>query len=255
MKKLLAFAALAAISILPNMGNADEITLGSSNDTWIRDGRSHAANGTDGVLDARLEFVPYIQFDMSGIGIDSISDATLRLWKVASARNDTITNGRFATYGLADLPGNTLQTWHELLDFDPGDATNGLDFRNVGNDYKLNADGGVNGVDRSVLVSLDPDDGTTGLTEFVDNGTGEITLSGSTLVAFLNSRVDANGLVTFLLPVEASTQGWGIASKENANVSLRPTLDLTFTAVPEPGSLAVLGLGALVLTSVRRRRS
>lgn len=262
---IFAVAVLATVAFAPATW-ADTASLGASNDTWIRDGFSHASNGTDGVLDARLTFVPYIQFDMSTLNISSISDATLTLWKVASARNDTIVNGRFATYGLTDTPTNALQYWDELADFDPGDATNGLDFRNTGIEWSATYSGPIagnegnpniqsGGVDRSVLTSLDLDDGAN-VTESVNNTTGEIVLSGPDLVSFLNSRASDDGLVTFLLPVEADGgRGWGIASKENANSSLHPQLDLVFTSVPEPSSIAMLALASLALIGSRQRKA
>ena len=246
---LLAAATLCA-AVHSSAVRADTASLGSSNDTWIRDGFSYTVNGIDAVLDARLTFVPYVQFDMSGLNIDTISAATLRLWKVPSARNDTITNDRYATYGLADDPNNTLQFWDESADFDPNDGFNGLDFRNTGAEWGPAL---TNGVDRTKLVSLDPQDGGVTITELVNNTTGEITVSGADLVAFLNSRADASGLVTFLMPVEASTQGWGIASKENATESLRPILDLEYTVVPEPATCVLLVAAAMASMMVRRR--
>ncbi|QDU55505.1 PEP-CTERM sorting domain-containing protein [Aeoliella mucimassa] len=255
---LVAWAGAALACYLAGPATAATISLDSSSDTWIRDGRSYSANGIDGVLDARTEFVPYVQFDMSGLDIDSITDAALRLWKVPSARNDTIVTGRYATYGLSDLPGNTLQNWHETDDFDPGDATNGLDFRNTGAEWSPNytATTGTqaNGIDRDLLTSLDMEDGAN-VVESVNNSTGEIVLTGADLIAFLNSRADDNGLVTFLLPVEADGgRGWGIASKENVDSALHPQLDLTYSAnVPEPTSLVLCGLAGAMLLVARRR--
>ncbi|MBX3435397.1 MAG: rhamnogalacturonan lyase [Pirellulales bacterium] len=59
-------------------------------------------------------------------------------------------------------------------------------------------------------------------------------LTGPDLIAFLNSRVDDNGLATFVIPVEATGGlGYGLASKEHANEILRPKLELTFTEKAE----------------------
>lgn len=242
--------ALSFGGLLAGSVSADTVSLDASNDTWIRDGFSHASNGTDGVLDMRFSFTPYIQFDLSGLNIDQISSATLTVHKVASARNDTIVNGRFAVHGLPSQAGNTLQNWDELADFDPTDATNGLDFRNVGADHTLNTGNGVN---LANVINLDAEDGAN-VTEVTNNTTGVATLTGQDLVNFLNSRVDDNGLVTFIFGIEGvnTGQGWGYASKENADANLHPQLDLEFTQVPEPGSLALIGLGSLL--ALRRRR-
>jgi len=248
--------ALVFATALSLEARAATATLDASNDTYIRDGKSNDDTGPAPVLESRtgsgFGFVPYIQFDMSALSITTIDSATLRLWKVAGGRNDSITNGRYATYGLNDDPNNTLQYWDESADFDPNDATDGLDFRNVGAEWTNND--AENGINRLLLTSLDPEDGGVSVTETVDNGTGEITVSGADLVAFLQSRYDAGGLVTFLIPLENTPdKGYGIASKENADSNLHPKLDLEYTGVPEPAS-GVLFLAASAFALLGRRR-
>lgn len=238
-------ASFAALAVVP--ASAAIVTLDSSNDTWIRDGFSHAANGTGGILDNRLAFVPYIQFDLSGLNIASIQGATLNLTKVASARNDTWTAGRFLAYGLTDLAGNTAQNWDELLDFDPTDATNGLDFRNVGLEWTNMS--GAAAIDATRVFNLDADTGAN-VTESIAGDV--ISLTGPDLVTFLQQRVDANGLVTFMTPINATDRGWGIASKENGTAA-GPALTLDFTAVPEPGSLILFAIGGAFATMRRKR--
>jgi hypothetical protein len=243
------FAATCVLAASFSVSRAATISLGSSSDTYIRDQTSHTATGVAQALDLRLTFVGYIQFDMSALNIDNISSASLHLWKVAGGRNDTWTTARHATYGLSDIAGNTLQNWHETLDFDPADATNGLDFRNAGLEWGTTH---TNGVDRSRLTSLDPEDGGVAVTETFNSTTGEITITGADLATFLNSRADANGLVTFVLPMEAATQGWGIATRQNANTAIQPRLDLEFSVVPEPNSIALLACA--IGSAVLRRR-
>lgn len=252
--RLPATSAVLALTLCGSAVFADVMVLDSSSDTYIRADRSYSVHGVAESFDIRFNFVSYTQFDMSGLNVDEISDATLTLYKVGNARNDTITNGRFTAWGLPAGDGLTAQDWHETEDFDPNDGFNGLDFRNVGADWLTTG----NGINQEVLVSLDPEGGIGGthpsanVTEVVDNGTGMITLSGQGLVDFLNARADDNGYVTFITGITDTTgRGWGIASKENADTALHPKLSLTYSAVPEPASAAVVALGG---TALLRRR-
>lgn len=252
-KFLCAIAGVLALAVSP-VAEAASISLVSSNDTYIRDGRSHAANGTTDNLDFRFDFSAYFQFDMSNLIINNITDATLTLHKIANVRNDTIVTPRVDAYGLPNLAGNTLQHWDELADFDPGDATNGLDFRNVGNDWTV----GDPGAQAAFLTNLDQDNGAL-VTETAVNdrgdGTGVYTISGPDLVTFLNTRAIDGGLATFVMEAtDAGGRGWGWATKEHADSSLHPTLDLVFDGqVPEPTSCMLLGLAGIAGLTMRKR--
>jgi len=57
-------------------------------------------------------------------------------------------------------------------------------------------------------------------------GNTTATISGAPLVAFLNSRADDNGLVTFVI---SGNRGYGLGTKENATEAYRPVLTLTYT--------------------------
>ena len=197
-------------------------TIGADADTFLRAGQD---NGSAAVLDSRFSFVPYVKFDLSTLNIEEITQATLGVSKVASFRNDSITTGRFAVYGLASQAGNTPQDWSEATLV--GGATSGAEW---------NDDASSNGIDRSRLTSLDAEDGAN-VFETVVNGTDvPQTLSGPDLVTFLNTRLDDNGLATFIIPVEASNGlGYGLASRENGNAALRPTLSITYEeGAPDP---------------------
>lgn len=114
----------------------------------------------------------------------------------------------------------------------------GLDFTNAGEEWTDNSQLS-NGLDPTRVVSLDPDESTqVEITESIaaDTGAGpvKVTLAGPSLDAFLNARLassDAPGLATFLLAINASNQGWGIASREHADLSLRPVLAIPDTSV------------------------
>lgn len=252
-KLFCAVAGVFALAIVP-VAEAASVSLVSSNDTYIRDGRSHTVNGTTDSTDFRFDFSAYFQFDMSGLIINNITDATLTLHKVANVRNDTLVTPRVDAYGLPNLAGNTLQFWDEFADFDPGDATNGLDFRNVGNDWTA----GDPGAQAAFLTNLDQDNGAN-VTESAVNdrgdGTGVYTISGPDLVAFLNTRASDGGLATFVMEATPTNgQGWGWATKENADPTLHPTLDLVFDGqIPEPTSCLLLGLAGIVGLTLRKR--
>ncbi|MCO6044107.1 hypothetical protein NG895_09315 [Aeoliella sp. ICT_H6.2] len=191
-------------------------SLGAAADTFLRSGQN---GGGDASLDSRFSFVPYIKFDLSGLNIDEVSSATLTVSKVASARNDSINGDRFAVYGLPSLAGNTPQNWSEATLV--GGANSGGEWVD---------DAALNGVDRARLFNLDAEDGAN-VTEVVTNGTNvPQVLTGPDLVKFLNARVDDDGFVTFVIPVEATDgRGYGLASKEHADSSLHPQLDITYS--------------------------
>ena len=255
-KTTIAAAAFAAAGVATaSQASAQTSVLTPTNDTYVQDGLSYTATGPSNVLNSIVQRVPYIQFDMSGLNIDEISSATVTLTKADNgSRNDTLVTGRLSLQGLLEIDGNTLQAWDETEEFvpgaDPSVPPNGLDFRNVGAEWDPSA---PDGVDFSRLFNLDADTGAN-VTEAVAGGT-VATVTGIDLVTFLNSRADASGLVTFLLPFPDGTsdnRGLGYQSKEGA---IAPTLTLTYTtAIPEPTTaVALAGLGGLTL--LRRRRA
>ena len=228
--RLILAAAAFAASGSAIADNTVELT--ACNDTFIRGGRTHLDNGVANSLDFRYDFTAYFQFDMSELSIENVLGATLTLHKVAHVSNDSMSSGGVDVFGLSDSADNTRQNWHELEDFNPHDATKGLDFRNVGDEWKP----GTGAVAES-LMNLDSNR-EADVTETIDNTTGVFTLSGPDLVTFLNRRAHDGGLVTFVLePTNRNGKGWGWATKEHNDATLRPTLTIKFTdgtVVPEP---------------------
>lgn len=240
----------ALLLALAVSSHAATISLTSSNDTYLRNNFSHAANGVTDNMDFRYDFTSYFQFDMSGLGGSvNITGATLTLHKIANVRNDSLTTGRAATYGLNNIAGNTEQNWDETAAGWSGvtGEDHGLDYRNVGNEW-LSGTGAI----AENLTVLDQDNGAN-VTETANNTTGLYTISGPDLVTFLNNRIADNGFVTFVVEAtDTGGRGWGWATKEHADSALHPTLSITYSVVPEPSAALLGGLGLVGL--LRRRR-
>jgi len=213
--------------------------LGSDADTYLRDATVRGALDFMDVRGGTIDFRGYLRFDLSSLGPNAvIQTASLKLTihgGPGASRNDAITTGRFAAYGLNNVVGNTSQSWDEST-FVP--AAKGTE-------------------DVTTLTGVSDLDGDVpGMSEVVVGGQpagSTVTISGAPLVAFLQSRVDDGGLATLILSNDDATdRGYGLATKEHANTGYRPMLTLTFL-VPEPAS-AVLMLAAMFgLSNVRRK--
>ena len=194
-------------------------------DTYTRGG---VGAGSATILDLRDnnggagDFTAYVRFDLSGIAIDDLENATLTFYKQPGSRNDFITTDRFDVYGLTDQAGNTPQNWDEAT---LAEGNVGAEYTSVGGD----------GLDTSRLFSLDQESGAQ-VFEVLVNADGQPqSITGPDLVTFLQSRVDADGLVTFITYADAgNVRGWGFASREAADAGLRPTLELEFASEPAP---------------------
>jgi len=219
-KKLIYLVSFMLILSIFSSVQADTITIGSDADTYIRD---DVVRGDLEFMDIRgggVDFGGYLRFDLAVVNVLTVESATLTLTVSGGAsRNDVCNNGRFSLYGLDNVAGNTPQDWDETV------LTEG----NIGVEWTTN-----NG-DPLINVT-DLDDDVPGITEDIvqvganywDPGSTTVTITGDALVSFIQSRVDDNGLVTFILrDDDGSDRGYGLATKENATEDYRPRLELT----------------------------
>jgi hypothetical protein len=205
---------------------AATLTLGPDADTYIPNNDTIVHGSAAYVyLHDTLNSVGYMRFDLAKANVGQIESATLTLYTSGGApRNDNVITARFFLHGLNPVAGNTPQNWDEAT----------LTSANVGAEWSTNR-----GEPLVNLTDLDDTTAGAGITETVtlvganyyDVGAIRITVTGSGLVKFLQSRVDDNGLATFLMDFPTSTtgRGFGIASKENTTETLRPVLTLTAT--------------------------
>jgi len=232
-KRFVYSIALAVWLIASGGVQAETVTIGSDADTYIRDG---VVRGDLEFMDLRgggSDFAGYLRFDLARINVLTVQSATLTLTVSGGAsRNDTVVGGRFSLYGLNNVAGNTPQDWDETV------LTEG----NIGVEWSTN-----NGDPLVNVTDLDED--VPGITETVTNAAGggwaagtTIVVTGEPLVRFIQSRVDDNGLVTFILrDDDGADRGYGLATKENATEDYRPRLELTAVlgmrttaAIPNP---------------------
>lgn len=224
MKKPCLFMAWV-VMLLPAMCLADiTATITSVADTGIRDATNTYGSDPYMYIYGSPYHMGYVRFDLKPLSVYSVLDAQLVMTVSGGApRNDTVTTGRFAPYGLNNVAGNTPQDWDEAT----------LNRSNTGLEVDWATGGGT--MDFSRITNLDAND-EMGTTETLVAGSGgawtagtTITLTGQPLVDFLQSRVDDNGLVTFIIRQrDAGGRGYGLATKENATVEYWPRLEITY---------------------------
>ncbi|XAM01031.1 PEP-CTERM sorting domain-containing protein [Phycisphaeraceae bacterium D3-23] len=227
-KAALALAVTAWAGAPASAATMDAASVGSihvgghtaSND----DGSEYYASGND---DAFSEFgVATFRFTGADFG-GSLAD-------LASATfNLTVNDRTFAD-------GTSLEVFFSADDFD-ADYT--------GLDYNAALDNGIDASQFTSLTSL----GVYAVASTEANGGAieSIALDLSAVEAELIAQVNAGSEFQLIIGVTDATHDITYAGVGNTFDPGAPSLELT--AVPEPGSLALLGLGTLML--VRRRRS
>lgn len=241
-KNLVVVILLCTIGLVAQT-KGDVITLGGNADTNVWNDGTNRGTLDHMYLVSGAGRVGYVRFDLSALGPITIESASLTFTKAVAARNDNLVTGRFALVGLDNIAGNTPQNWGELT----------LTGTTTGSEY---VGGGAEPIDLTKVSNLDMDDGVA-VTETIVNGAsagGTATVTGEALIAFLQARVDDNGLATLITTFPGTdSKGYGLATKEHATETYHPVLTLTYipggATKPVPGDQATVNKGLLTQLS------
>ncbi|HEY5955044.1 MAG TPA: hypothetical protein VIV60_00775, partial [Polyangiaceae bacterium] len=132
--------------------------------------------------------IVYLRFDLSPLKNTILQTASITFNKVAG---DTLVTGRFALFGLPDMPGNLAQNWTASsfaygAEFDPSLAGDAI------------ASSGICPINLSNVVDMSTQETVSG---------NAATLSSAGFVSFLQARADVGGSATLILSMP--TQGNG----------------------------------------------
>jgi hypothetical protein len=222
-----------------SVAQAGIVSLGSAADTYLRSGYGPFGSSEYMYTHGSFNFVGYLRFDLSSLGSVNITDVSLTLTKVTGARNDALVVGRFALYGINNVEGNTAQNWDESV----------LTANNAGQEWDGST---VITLGDGRVTNLDAGDAGVTTVETITGSSTIMTVTGTDLISFLQSRVNDGGLSTFIVAFgDTSAKGICYGTKENVTESARPVLTVTYT-VPEPATMMLLGLGGLLLARTKR---
>lgn len=217
-------------------------TIGSDADTFLSNDSTVYGSLDYMECDGPADRVGYLRFDLGAINVNTVLDAQLVLKNVLvpNQNNHSIDFGRFALYGLNNVAGNSPQDWDESTftgndrgaEWTPGTLLNA----SVTNGLVTDLDDDVAGM--TIVIEDDP------VLNYWDTGNYTITISGQTLIDFLQGRAEDGGLATFIIEMTSSGRRFGIGTKEHATEAIRPVLELTYIAGgasdPQPANGAIV---------------
>ncbi|MCA9238129.1 MAG: PEP-CTERM sorting domain-containing protein [Planctomycetales bacterium] len=254
--RLLFSAAAVACLALPQTAGA--ATLGVAADTWVREDSSGSNRNGDAFMNARTDEdgttndLVFLRFDTS-----SLTGAAGSALNLTWYRSDGSTGKTLSLWGINDGSADDV-AWDEAAityDTAPAMAPDGMDvMTEVG---LAHTDDDIHDLKSASLTLLVADQAYGPQVE------GDLySFSSAALDTFLNA--DTNGIVTFLITRNTNTSSnqARFTAKEatafNSGASVPQGgagayLSGVTTGVPEPGSIALIGLAAAALV-VRRRR-
>lgn len=253
-----------------NIGSVADVTIISSGQNYFDASNGGAAT----VLQSSnyYDHVPVMRFDTSGFGVlagAAINSVTLNFVVSSTFQSGgsvfelaqlTAANGGWVE-GTGTGPGDytaggaTLQYLNKNAgsapDYDnPGTGTvwggggNFVNYYSAGNQFLGNA---------AIVYTLNPPGANYNPGEVVS-----FTLSNDLITNWL-----ANGSLALagLAIARTADDGHGYGGNpllfysQNAGAGFGPSITINYTAVPEPGTMALLGLGGLTVLGLRRRRA
>lgn len=228
MKKLLLIASLALAGAF-SAANAQPIL--ANQDTYIYDGAGTANYGTASDLHFKkangYSRIIYLQFDLGAIDGSSQTDASLRLDTLLNAVDKTTA---FSLYGIAQ---GSETTW---IESGAGSLTWDNSTSVYGNTTALiEAAGGVELQTGTII-----------------GGADHLEVNSANLLNFV--QADTDKTLDFVLISTGNTGNHFVSfhsSEETTDGVAGPTL----TVIPEPASVGMLGIGALVALLLRRMRA
>lgn len=190
----------------------------------------------------------FIRFDLSFLAgkYTSIDSAVLKL------THDTLSNGSISpvsSYGVIDVMKMIASK-----DWVAGNGTaDGAATDESAWNYKSNPTAWDGGAGTSGGVEYNTAAGNyVGMDIYHGDGNG-VQRSVALNTAWLDEWITGeNGGVALRNRSEASGYNWGFRSSDHETASFRPVLEITYTPIPEPATLVLMGIG--MACAARRRR-